>query len=122
MERGKRLPDTRDDRYQYPWRRHYESNGTGEFVKSAVLVKTVRTPAGPRHKHICYIGTIREAEINHYGHRVEFWISVEKNLDAAGIVGEERQTIEAALSAVVEKPDEAAIRKEQRRRKRLDHR
>jgi hypothetical protein len=78
---------------------------TGEWVKYAVLAESVRTTAGPRHKYVCYLGSIREAQIDAYWHRSRFWESVAKNLDAAGIVGEQRQTIETALLAVVGKPD-----------------
>jgi hypothetical protein len=84
------------------------STPTGEWVKSAVLVRGVRTPAGPRLKHVCYLGTIREAQIDAYGARLKFWTTAEKNLNVAGIGGGERRTIEAALSAVVVEPDREA--------------
>jgi hypothetical protein len=89
--------------------RYYKlvSTPTGEWVKSAVLVESVRTPTGPRLKHVCYLGSIREAEIEQYGPRLKFWTTVEKNLDQTGIVGENRKRIEAVLSAVVLKPSRA---------------
>jgi hypothetical protein len=88
--------------------RRYESLRTGDWVKSAVVVESVRTPAGPRLKHVCYLGSIREAKIDDYYHQRDFWTSVKRNLDAARIVGKERRTIETALSAVVAKPDKKA--------------
>jgi hypothetical protein len=82
--------------------------GTGEWVKSAVLVESVRTESGPRHKHVCYLGTIRERSADAYPARVHFWKSADRNLDRAGLAGSERERIVLVLESVVPKPDEAS--------------
>jgi hypothetical protein len=86
----------------------YGQWGTGEWVKSAVLVQSVRTEAGPRHKHVCYLGSIREAHQEAHYVRVGFWESVVKNLDRVEITGADRKRIEATLEAVVPKPSKAS--------------
>jgi hypothetical protein len=70
-------------------------------VKSAVLLKSVRTAAGPRQRHICYLGSIREGHEGQIGHRIGFWEAAHKGLDGAGIEGDERARIVAALESVV---------------------
>jgi hypothetical protein len=79
------------------------------WLKTASLLKSVRTPVGPRQKHIRYLGSIRENWIDRPSKRMDFWMSVESKLKAARIVGKQRQTIETALNAVVAKPTQAEL-------------
>jgi hypothetical protein len=74
-----------------------------------VLVESVRTEAGPRHKHICYLGTVREGKEQYVGHQIGFWRSVDRNLDRAGISEADRARIFAKLEAVVPRPTEAKV-------------
>jgi hypothetical protein len=81
---------------------------TGEWVRRAVLVRSVRTAAGPRHRHVCYLGSIREGQELDHWHRVDFWASVVRNLSRAGIAKADRGRIVGALQSVVPKPDKAS--------------
>jgi hypothetical protein len=92
----------------------YVSEPTDEWSLSAVLVRSVRTPAGPRQKVVGYLGSIEEAYRDQVGHRSGFWGSAEAALDEAGVAGEERARIAAALEAVVPRPtaeEEAAAQR-----------
>jgi hypothetical protein len=85
---------------------------TGEWVKSAVLIQSVRTEAGPRHKHICYLSSIWEGHEKQHWHRVGFWETAERNLDRAGISKKDRVRIVAALQSIVSKPDKKSLASE----------
>ncbi len=69
-----------------------------------MLVESVRTEKGPRQKHVCYLGTIREGHESSHYHCVDFWAAATKGLDAAGIKGKVRSELEATLKSVVTKP------------------
>jgi hypothetical protein len=87
---------------------------TDDWVRYAVLVRSERTPGGPRLKHVCYLGSIGEGLEGSDHHRDPFWRAVERKLDALGVKGTERKRIEAALLSVVPKPGKA-YRAQQRR-------
>jgi hypothetical protein len=70
---------------------------------SAVLVRSVRTPAGPRQRHVAYLGSFDEDE----GDAAGFWASAGRALDRLGLAGQERARIEAALEAKVPRPGAA---------------
>jgi hypothetical protein len=93
-------------------------------VDAAYLVRSVRTPNGPRHEHICYIGSITNADDNHwtggrgdmvaeiieiyagqegYRHR-RFWKVAMANLKKAGIEDDELAKIVARLEERVPRP------------------
>jgi hypothetical protein len=74
-------------------------------ARRAVVVQSVRTQAGPRLKHICYLGSISEGHGHDALQREWFWGDVEPRLDKAGIAGEARARIIASLEAVVPRPD-----------------
>jgi hypothetical protein len=74
-------------------------------VKSAALVQSTRTESGPRHRHVRYLGSIREGHEDQHWHRVDFWAAVERNLNRAGITDAERKKIVADLQSAVPKPD-----------------
>jgi hypothetical protein len=78
---------------------------TGQWVRSAYVVGGVRTEAGPRQKHICYVGSIHEGYEGHHSHRVAFWAGADANLDRAGIAGDDLPPVVAALEAIVPRPD-----------------
>jgi hypothetical protein len=77
---------------------------TGEWVKSAVLVRSVHTEVGPRLRHICSLGLVREGYERDYWEQVAYWAAATRNLDRVGIAGKERARIEAVLESVVPKP------------------
>jgi hypothetical protein len=80
----------------------------GGWIKSAVLVESVRTDRGPRQRHVAYLGTIREGCEGMYRNRVDFWRKVDYQLDQVGPVilpRAERARIVAVLAAVVPRPD-----------------
>jgi hypothetical protein len=74
-------------------------------ARSAVVVQSVRTAAGPRLKHICYLGSISEGHEHDALQREWFWGGVERNLDKAGIAGATRERIVARLEAIVPRPE-----------------
>jgi hypothetical protein len=93
----------------------FESEPVDEWTRSAVLVESVRTAAGPRQKVLGYLGSIEEQYLGQVGHRVGFWASAEARLDELGPTAEERARIVAALEAVVPRPtDEERAAQEER--------
>jgi hypothetical protein len=78
-----------------------------DSTRTAALVNSVRTPAGPRHKHVCYLGTIWTARGPSCLARARFREEAARRLDAAGIEGADRERVEAALEAAVPLPTEA---------------
>jgi hypothetical protein len=109
---------------QWKWRqkriRHWRYEGLYSTQVSAVLVRSVRTDAGPRHERICYLGAISTISKDKVStskpsfarswRRQWFWESAELNLDKAGIGESDRERIVAALKAVVPKPEPAPPR------------
>ena len=80
------------------WKRGRDS------TRTAALVESVRTPAGPRHRHLCYLGTIWTGPGPTCLRRAEFREEAGRRLDAAGIDAAERDRVEAALDAAVPVP------------------
>ena len=68
----------------------------------AVLVDSMRTPLGPRLKHVAYLGSFKENNLAQDSTRAWFWQSARRRLDQLGICGKitshEREKIEAALA------------------------
>jgi hypothetical protein len=85
----------------YQTRANYLWRHDPGWVRAAYLVESVRTAAGPRHRHVCYLGSIREISAHYWCHRAPFWAAATRRLDAAGIEGPARSRCEAALQAVV---------------------
>jgi hypothetical protein len=83
-----------------------------------VLVESVRTPVGPRHKHICYLGSICELRETEsvasppfdVWDRADFWGTAQRALDKIGIDWADRERIEASLQAVVPRPSKSEAR------------
>jgi hypothetical protein len=99
-------------------------------MDTASLVASVRTPDGPRHKYICYLGSITRPDDNMWGGRpgegrqgeevadlIErhswygeeerqryFWKTALRNLKAAGIAGADLEKIVARLEQAVPRP------------------
>ena len=67
----------------------------------AVLVDSMRTPSGPRLKHVAYLGSFKENNLAQDNARACFW-SACRRLDQLGICGKitsrEREKVEAALA------------------------
>jgi hypothetical protein len=72
---------------------------------SAALVKSVRTPMGPRHKYICFLGSATEDLKGYAWGKEWFWETALRKLDQAGITGADREKITAALEKVVPRPE-----------------
>jgi len=68
----------------------------------AVLVDSMRTPSGPRLKHVAYLGSFKENNLAQDSTRAWFWQNARRRLDQLGICGKitsrEREKIEAALA------------------------
>jgi hypothetical protein len=89
----------------------------GWYLRSAVLVKSVRTKSGPRLKHVKYLGSIVDGDEKYPWVRCRFWSGVQSALEHIELSAFEREQIEASLAAVVPKPDpEEIARREQERR------
>jgi hypothetical protein len=94
-----------------------------EDCRTAALVRSVRTPSGPRHRHVCYLGTIWTGPGPSCLRRALFREEAARRLEAAGIAGADRAQLEAALEAAVPWPTEAeweADLDDARRRQGLD--
>ncbi len=84
-----------------------------QWLRSAVLVESVRVEGRPRQRTIRYLGSIREsyldpendASIFHWG---DFWRTVDANLEDLNISDMDRARILAALEDVVPRPDPVA--------------
>jgi hypothetical protein len=106
---------------KWDYRKHHKYPCT---VNAAYLVQSVRTERGPRHRHICYLGSITnpddtlhekpgplgewlkyELRGEAYRHR-RFWATALFNLDRAGIAGADREKIIASLQRTVPRPEE----------------
>jgi hypothetical protein len=69
-------------------------------------MQSVRTAAGPRLRHICYLGSVVERDEQVDWDRRRFWHRVEPNLDKAGITGEVRERVLATLEVAVPRPED----------------
>jgi hypothetical protein len=111
-------------------------------VESAYVVESYRTPAGPRLRYVCYLGSIAHPKDGGWRppydgfvsfeliepfiggescRHSQFWATALDNLDRVGIVGEDREKIIASLERVVPRPSEEEIKSEEegvRRRRR----
>jgi hypothetical protein len=89
----------------------WTSKPTGAYLATALLVESVRTPAGPRQRLICYLGTIEEGTTS-CSARHRFWLSADGNLAKAGVVGDDLARVVATLEAAVPRPDRARLDRE----------
>jgi hypothetical protein len=80
------------------------------WVRSAVLVESIRTADGSRQKHICYLGEICEDNTSLPWSRHSFWRSADKALDRVGVKGKQREAIDDALTQVVQRPTKSEKR------------
>ncbi len=81
-----------------------------QWLRSAVLVESVRVDGRPRQRTIKYLGSIRECHLDLEGqysisHRGYFWRSADANLERLDLSDLERARIVAALGDVVPRPD-----------------
>jgi hypothetical protein len=90
------------------------------YVRAAVLIRSIRTSAGPRQKHVCYLGSIHEGDEAKLLSRIRFWESVDRKIGAVDISDKERHRILAALDAVVAKPTRKEITKREAKLERHD--
>jgi hypothetical protein len=72
--------------------------------RSAVLVAAVRTEAGPRQRHIAYLGSIMVRHEKSRANAVKFWESADRALAAADIPEAERARVAGELEAKVPRP------------------
>jgi hypothetical protein len=84
-------------------------------VRYAVLVESVRTPAGPRQRYVRHVSSIREKHLDAEAHRRYFWECADANLVDAGLSDEERAAAIATMEAVVPRPDAARLAEQQAR-------
>jgi hypothetical protein len=83
----------------------FESVPVDKWVRLAYLVESVRTPAGPRQRNICYLGSVREGHEQSDYCRGSFWRVAAKNLRKAKVAGADLAGVVAKLEAVVPMPD-----------------
>jgi hypothetical protein len=72
------------------------------------LVESIRTAQGPRHQHICHLGSLDERFRDEHWQRLFFWATAHHNMDKSGVTGETRERIVATLESVIPRPDEAS--------------
>jgi hypothetical protein len=98
------------------WDPNSDDEPTGKYVehwvKSAVLLESARTPSGPRHKYVCYLGSIREDRIQSHWERKYFWEAVAQNLKKLDLSEAEDDQILAAMEVVVPLPDAEGLEAE----------
>jgi hypothetical protein len=62
----------------------------------------MRTPSGPRLRHVAYLGSLKEDNLGKDNARAWFWQSARRRLDQLGICGRitsrDREKIEATLA------------------------
>ena len=82
------------------------SLGRSKDKLTAILVESHRVDGRPRQRFVSYLGTIREWTLKDrvYWHLVDFWVSVDKNLDALQIDQVTRQAIETRIAERVPRP------------------
>jgi hypothetical protein len=103
--------DPSDADYDPERRRRYVTESVPTFtLRSVALVRSVRTPAGPRHRHVRYLASVCEGLEHDPDAADDFWRSAEKNLRAARnnrvwIEGDDLAKLVAALEKVVPRPD-----------------
>jgi hypothetical protein len=81
-----------------------DRDGYEHYTETAYVVRSERTADGPRQRVVCYLGGIRwhlddrgrEEEISLGGKRA-FWERANTALDRAGIEGDDRAKVLAAL-------------------------
>jgi hypothetical protein len=76
-------------------------------VRYAVLVKCVRIEGKPRQKVVCYLGHIKERDISSTAHRLRFWATVDRTLDALRLETSKRPLIEQKIALTVPRPSPA---------------
>ncbi len=85
---------------------------TPQWLRSAVIVESIRVDGRPKQRILKYLGSIREcyldpdnhASIYHWGY---FWRSVDANLEQLELSDVDRVRIVAVLEDVVPRPDMA---------------
>jgi len=53
----------------------------------AVLIDSMRTPSGPRLRHVAYLGSFKVVNLAQDNARAWFWQGARKRLDQLGICG-----------------------------------
>jgi hypothetical protein len=77
---------------------------TGAWIKTAYLIRSVRTPDGPRQEYICRLGSFREGGENDRRQRDCFWDEAQWEV-CYHVAEEERERIIASLVAVIPQPE-----------------
>jgi hypothetical protein len=79
------------------------------FVRYAVLVKSERVDGKPRQRIVRYLAHIGESYLDATAHQQYFWDRVNPQLDDLDVDSTTRQSLEAALLAVVGRPTQAQL-------------
>jgi len=84
---------------------------------TATLIENSRIDGKVKQRHVAYLGTIKDCDIERLGSRAAFWSKAKTRLDELGdrLTRKERKAIEAALVTKV-KPLTKAERKKHERR------
>jgi hypothetical protein len=87
---------------RWKWRERSKGHEpTGQWIKMAYLVESVRYDKRPRLKHVAYLGSIYEGYETVGGHPIGFWLTAWKNLNKLELEQAEWERIIAALHSVV---------------------
>jgi hypothetical protein len=99
-----------------------ETQGTGEFLLVAVLVRSERRDGKPRQKVVAYLGAIAEDGLADFWPRKHFWTAADGRLDALALDPGARQKIKAFLQARVPRPtaEETTVAEEERKKRVLE--
>jgi hypothetical protein len=83
---------------------YWRSEPTGTWIKTAYLIRAIRTPLGPRQEYVCRLGSFTEGREGDPEEQDRFWLEAElKVLAHADPVDEE--WIIATLAGVIPKPE-----------------
>jgi hypothetical protein len=96
---------SRKFRYKYE-AGHRERVPIDEWSRLAYLVASVRTPAGPRQRNICYLASIREGREHDWEARHDFWRKAECNVRELRVEGADLAGVVAKLNTAVPMPDD----------------
>jgi hypothetical protein len=93
----------------------------GDVRWTAILVESVRVDGKPRQKHIAYLESYFESDIDIVGEHCEFWDKISAHLDRLNnrISAGDRKKIEADIARKIRRPTKRECEADKRRSAKL---